>query len=397
MLCHHSTMFGRSGSIQLVRLFGIRVGVDFSWFVVLFIVIFWLSDQFRTALDSSQTEAYATAVVSAALLFGSVIVHELGHALAARRNGIEVSGITLSPLGGFALMSRESRTAREELEVAGAGPAATFAILLLCVVFGLVAYGPSSFVDAATLQTEVATSPVSLTLGWLFTMNMIVLVFNLIPAFPLDGGRIARGIVWALTGDRERGSRTAARLGQVFGIVLMGLGVWALLDFDPFIGIWCLLVGFMISSSARALLAQTVFTARLEDVRVADVMDEQPVSIPEALTADRALDEFFLRYHWPWFPVVDAAGRFVGVLREEGARDAVETGRPVIPVAELTERDGRDSWQIDEDRNLRELMEADGLRTLGAIMAVDRAGVLRGVVTLGRLRRAVQAAVATGP
>ncbi|MBB4661694.1 site-2 protease family protein [Conexibacter arvalis] len=391
-------MFGRSGSIQLARLFGIRVGVDFSWFVVLFIVIFWLSDEFQRSLGGTQTEAYVTAVVSALLLFGSVIVHELGHALTARRHGIEVSGITLSPLGGFAMMSRESRTPREELEVAGAGPLATAAILVLCVLVGMAVYGPGAFVDAATLRSGLDdTTPVSLTLGWLFTMNAIVLVFNLIPAFPLDGGRIARGLVWKLTGDRERGSRAAARLGQGFGIVLMGLGLWALIDFDPFIGIWCLLVGFMISGSARALLAQTVFTERLEDVRVADIMDEQPVSVPEALSADRALDEFFLRYRWPWFPVVDGAGRFVGVLREEGARDAIESGRPVIPVAELMERDERDAWQIDEDRSLRELLEADGLRTLGAIMAVDRAGVLRGVVTVGRLRRAVQAAVATRP
>lgn len=390
-------MFGRSGSIQLARIFGIRVGVDFSWFVVLFVVIFWLSDEFQRSLGGSDTEAYATAVVSALLLFASVIVHELGHALTARRHGIEVAGITLSPLGGFALMNRESRTPKEELEVAGAGPLATLAILVLCALIGLVAYGPSEFADAATLQDSLPTTPVSLTLGWLATMNAIVLVFNLIPAYPLDGGRIARGLVWKLTGNRERGSRAAARLGQGFGILLMGLGLWALVAFDPFIGIWALLVGFMISGSARALLAQTVFTAQLEDVRVADIMDEQPVSVPQELTADRALDEFFLRYRWPWFPVVDAAGRFVGVLREDGAREAVEGGRPVQPVVELMDRDDGERWRIDEDQSLRALLEADGLRSLGAIMAVDRAGVLRGVVTVGRLRRAVQAAVATRP
>jgi Zn-dependent protease len=390
-------MFGRSGSIQLARIFGIRVGVDFSWFVVLFIVIFWLSDEFQRSLDGSDTEAYVTAVVSALLLFGSVIVHELGHALTARRHGIEVSGITLSPLGGFALMSRESRTPKEELQVAGAGPLATAAILVACAVVGLIVYGPTEFADAATLRNGLPTTPLSLTLGWLATMNAIVLVFNLIPAYPLDGGRLARGLVWQLTGDRERGSRAAARLGQAFGILLMGLGAWALIAFDPFIGIWALLVGFMISGSARALLAQTVFTAQLEDVRVADIMDEQPVSVPLELTADRALDEYFLRYRWPWFPVVDPAGRFVGVLREAGAREAVEDGRPVQPVAELMDPDDGQRWRIDEDQTLKALLEADGLRSLGAIMAVDRAGVLRGVVTVGRLRRAVQAAVATRP
>jgi Zn-dependent protease len=387
-------MFGRSGSIRLARIFGIRVGVDFSWFIVLFVVIFWLSDEFQRSLGGDDTEAYATAVVAALLLFASVIVHELGHALTARRHGIEVAGITLSPLGGFALMNRESRTPKEELEVAGAGPLATLAILVVCALLGLVIYGPSAFADAALLRDSLPTTPVSLTLGWLATMNAIVLLFNLIPAYPLDGGRLARGLVWKLTGDRERGSRAAARLGQGFGIVLMGLGLWALVAFDPFIGIWALLVGFMISGSARALLAQTVFTSQLEDVRVADIMDEQPVSVPQELTADRALDEFFLRYRWPWFPVVDAAGRFVGVLREAGAREAVEGGRPVQPVAELMDRDEGERWRIDEDQSLRALLEADGLRSLGAIMAVDRAGVLRGVVTVGRLRRAVQAAVA---
>src|SRR5262245_3853595 len=127
-------MFGGPGSIQLARVFGIRVGVDASWFVVLFIVIFWLSDEFQASLDSTQTTAYVTAVVSALLLFASIIVHELGHAMAARRHGIEVSGITLSPLGGFAMMSRESRTPREEIEVAGAGPLATAGILVVCMV-----------------------------------------------------------------------------------------------------------------------------------------------------------------------------------------------------------------------------------------------------------------------
>jgi Zn-dependent protease len=390
-------MFGGPGSIQLARVLGIRVGVDASWFVVLFIVIFWLSDEFQSSLGSSQTTAYVTAVISALLLFASIIVHELGHALAARRHGIEVSGITLSPLGGFAMMSRESRTPREEIEVAGAGPLATAAILVLCLIVGAVLYGPGTFLDAATLQSNLETTPVTLTLGWLVTMNGIVLLFNLIPAYPLDGGRLARGIVWRLTGDRNTGSRAAARLGQGFGIVLMGLGVWALLAFDPFVGIWSLLVGFMITGSARGLLAQSALSQQLEELRVADIMDEQPVSVPRALTAARAQDEFFLRYRYEWFPVVDEDGRFVGVLHEADVEDAVQDGRPVQPVTELMDADDPDRWQIREDQSLRTLLEVEAMKSLGAIMAVDGSGVLRGVVTVGRLRRALQAAVATRP
>ncbi len=396
-LCHHSTMFGRPGSIQLARIFGIRVGVDFSWFVVLFLVIFWLSGSFRTTLGSSDTTAYLAAVASALLLFASIVVHELGHALAARRHGVDVAGITISPLGGFALMSRESRTPREELEIAGAGPLATLLIIVASVLVGFVLVGPHRFVDAALLANGTDVTPVLLTIGFLVTMNVIVLVFNLIPAYPLDGGRILRALVWRVTGDRNRGTRVAARSGQAFSIVLIGGGLWITVGLGSLLGIWFVFVGLMIGGAARALLAQTALTEQLEDVRVGDIMDADPVSVPAELPAAQALDEFFLRYRWPWFPVVDAAGRFVGVLREEGARHAVEgaTSRgdeTGVLVRELMEADeGR--FRIDEDQSLRALLDADGLRTLGAMMVLDGGGVLRGVVTLGRLRRALRAAV----
>lgn len=397
-LCDHSTMFGRSGSIQLARIFGIRVGVDFSWFVVLFLVIFWLSSSFQDTLGSSDTTAYLTAVASALLLFASIVVHELGHALAARRHGIDVAGITISPLGGFALMSRESRTPREELEVAGAGPLATMAIIVVSVLAGFALVGPERFVDAALLATSGDVTPVLLTIGFLVTMNLIVLVFNLIPAYPLDGGRIVRALVWRATGDRNRGTRVAARLGQAFSIVLIGGGLWLTIGLASLIGLWFVFVGLMIGGASRALLAQTTLTEQLEDVRISDIMDTDPVSVPEELPAARALDEFFLRYRWPWFPVVDAAGRFVGVLREEGARHAVEdgVGGDGILVRELMEADEAGRWRIDEDQTLRALLDADGLRTLGAMMVLDGGGVLRGVVTLGRLRRALRAAVGSG-
>lgn len=389
-------MFGRPGSIQLARILGIRVGVDVSWFVVLFLVIFWLSGSFQDTLGSSDTTAYLTAVVSALLLFASIVIHELGHALAARRHGIDVAGITISPLGGFALMSRESRTPREELEVAGGGPLATLAIIVVSVLAGFALVGPRRFVDASLLESSAHVTPVLLTIGFLVTMNLIVLVFNLIPAYPLDGGRIVRALVWRFSGDRNRGTRVAARLGQGFATLLIGGGLWITIGLASLLGIWFVFVGLMIGGASRALLAQTALTEQLEDVCVADIMDADPVSVPEELPAVQALDEFFLRYRWPWFPVVDATGRFVGVLREQGARDAVEGGRPVQLVRELMEEDESGRWRIGEDQSLRALLDADGLRTLGAMMVLDGGGVLRGVVTLGRLRRALRAAVGGG-
>jgi Zn-dependent protease len=390
-------MFGRGGSIQLARIFGIRVGVDASWFLVLFIAIFLLSGAFRGPLGGSDTTAYLTAVASVLLLFASIVVHELGHAVVARRQGIEIAGITISPLGGFAMMSRESRTPREELSVALAGPLATLLIVVLCVGVDLLIVGPHRFLDAAVLADGVKVTPVLLTLSWLAVMNAIVFVFNLIPAYPLDGGRVVRALVWGATRSRDRGTRVTARLGQGFAALLMGTGLWLVMGLGSvFSGAWLLFLGLLMGGSARALLVQTALGAQLEDVRVADIMDAQPVSVPDELPADRAYDEFFLRYRWPWFPVVDAGGRFVGVLREEGTRGAVEADRmgdDELLVRELMERAEGERWRIDEQQTLRALLDAEGLRTLGAMMAVDRSGVLRGVVTLGRLRRALRSAL----
>jgi predicted transcriptional regulator len=162
------------------------------------------------------------------------------------------------------------------------------------------------------------------------------------------------------------------------------------------VGVWLAFVGLMIGGSARAMLAHSALTEQLEDVSVVDVMDADPVSVPEELSAERAFDEYFLRYRWPWFPVVDGAGRYVGVLREERARGAVEgggDGDPASPVRELMEDDAQGRWRIGDDATLRALLDSDGLRSLGALMVLDGSGVLRGVVTMGRLRRALRTSV----
>jgi Zn-dependent protease len=210
-------MFGRTGSIQLARIFGIRIGVDVSWFIVLFFFIFILSGSFRTTLNSSDTVAYATAVASALLFFVSLVLHELGHALVARRLGIEIMGIDLWFFGGIAKMSKDTESPGAEFKVAVAGPIVTLGVVALCVAIGTAAAGWNTFVDAATLKNAPGVTPALVLLGWLASINAFVFVFNLIPAFPMDGGRIARAIAWRVTGNRLRATRIAAALGQEIG------------------------------------------------------------------------------------------------------------------------------------------------------------------------------------
>lgn len=385
-------MMRRPGSIKLIDLFGIRIGVNGTWFLILFLMIFWLSGAFRQALHSSDGVAYLTTVVTVLVLFGSLIVHELGHALAARRQGIAVDRIELFLFGGFTQMSRDAMSPGEDFKIAAAGPLATFGFVLLCLAIDMAIVGPHRLVHAAELDGAVKITPVLLALSWLLFWNVLLLVFNLIPAFPLDGGRIARAIVWRVTGSKRQGTRTAAQLGQGFAVILAGFGVWLTLGYRSFTGLWLIAISFLLYQSARGARLQTTLTERIEGVTVGDVMDPQPVAIRAQTPVTEALDDYFLRYGWPWFPVIDEDGKLLGIVQRERLQAAFDGGEGWLTVGAVLEAQDGDSWRIAEDRPLTDVLASDSFAKLGAVMAVDREGVLRGVLTADRVRRALQSA-----
>jgi Zn-dependent protease len=379
----------RTGSIQLARVFGIRIGASPSWFVVALIFIVWLSSAYDN--QYGQTTGYIMAVVSVALFFLSLTLHELGHAWVARRNGIGIAGIDLWFFGGIAKLTRDSESPGEEFRVSAAGPAVTLLIVILACVVGMIVGGSHDFVDALLLRDHPGAALA--VLGWLALVNVGLFVFNLIPAFPLDGGRIAKAIAWRLTGDRNRGTRFSARLGQAFSYILMLLGIFMLVRGNTGSGIWWILMGWFLGQSATGAVASSRFAERLEGVTVADVMDTQPVWVPGDTTVLQAQDEFFLRYRWPWFPVADAtSGRFLGLLHQHRVDGAVEGGRPALAVADVVDADGDEAFRVQDDTPIEQLMTSEGLRSLGALMVIDRDDRLRGVVTLEQVRRALAAA-----
>ena len=381
-----------TGSIQLARLFGIRIGASPSWFFVLFLMIYYLSGVFDTALEGySNDTSYVVAVIGALLFFVSLVLHELGHALVARRNGIGVSSIELWFFGGLAKLTRDPTTPGVDFRISAAGPAVTLAILLACCG-ALAALGVTDLGEALTLSFTT-TTPAKGLVSWLAGINLVVLVFNLLPAFPLDGGRIVRAIAWKVTGDQNRGTRLAARLGQVLAWGLMGLGAYVILRGDTIGGIWFLVLGWFIAQAARGAVVSSRFSERLEGVTVADVMDTQPVTVPGELSVRDAQDEFFLRYRFPWFPVVDGVGRFLGILREESVEGAVNNGHPAITVGEVLGPHPDAGSFVRRDTPIEQLLGSETLRRLGALMVVDAEERLCGVVTIEQVRRALAAAV----
>ncbi len=377
--------------ITLFHVRGIRIAVNWSWFLVLFLVIFWLSRFYADVLgqSSTSTEAFGLAVLSAAGFFGSIVLHELGHAFAALRNGIGISSIQLWIFGGMARMDRESDSPATEFKVAVAGPLVTLAIVVVLTAIGLAAAGPEEFGRAVLIESGSGVSGVLAMVGWLASINLLVLVFNLLPAFPMDGGRIARAIAWWKTGDRTSATRFAANLGRVFAYLFIGGGLLLIASGDVFAGVWLALIGFVINSSAKAASMQTAITGRISDLSVADVMDREPVAIPDELSVEQALDEYFLRYRWPWFPVVNAAYRFLGLVVRDKADEVPETSRATSHVSDLLEHDDG-TFQIRDDAPLDSLLSSQALRRFGALMAVDADGRLSGVITAEQVGRALR-------
>jgi Zn-dependent protease len=384
-------VFG-GGSIQLARVFGIRIGVDVSWFLVLFLIIYWLTDYYRDV--GAGSNAFLLAAVSALLFFVSILLHELGHAVVAIRNGIPIAGIDLWLFGGVAKLERDTDSPGVEFRVAVAGPLVTLAIAAVCFGLGVLISSSEEVLDGAVYETSVGSQATAV-LGYLMSINVLVLLFNLIPGFPLDGGRIARAITWKLTGDRNRATRFAAVLGRGVGLVLIAAGAAWALSGAVFSGLWLALIGWFLAQAARSAQAQATFAGRIEHLRVGDVMDAEPISIPSDLTLDRAEEEYFLRYGWPWFPVVDGLGRLVGVVSREAVGSVPERERAARVIdAVMARDDGASGLRAGVEEPLESLLGRESLGRLGAVMAVDGDGVLRGVVTVERVRRALRGAVA---
>jgi CBS domain-containing protein len=275
-----------------------------------------------------------------------------------------------------------------------AGPLVTLVIIVVGALLSMALLGADGFWDSARLEQTEQPGPFELWLSFLVSANVLLLLFNLVPAFPLDGGRIARAIAWKITGDRGKATRLSAYLGQAFAALLIGYGVYVLLANDDTVGgLWAIVLGYLLGSSARAAIAQSAFTERLKGVTVADIMDAEPVTIPADLPATRVWEDYFLRYQgWPWFAVVEADGRYAGLAHRAAVEHAAYSESGEVPVRDIAA--GRDDL-VRDDAPLEALIGSEPLRRVGALMAVDADGRLRGVVTVEQVTRALQARLST--
>jgi Zn-dependent protease len=379
-------------TIQLARLFGIRVGVGLSWFLILFVYIFLFTHYFHEVLGGSYATTYLVTVASVLSFFISLILHELGHALVARRNGLQVLGIELWALGGITRTTGAPEGPGAQFRIAAAGPAVTLAVIVLTIAAGSAFPASDHFLNVTELR-GVHTTPAVLWLSWLLLLNVLVLAINMIPAFPLDGSQIAQAIFWKLTGDRNGAARITGRIGQGCAVAL-GLGSVFLFTQAGYAidAIFLMVFAVFLYQGGGAAVLQGAVGQRIQRLTVADIMDREPAVIPNDLRLLDAQEQFFARYRRPWFAVVDQARHFLGVVRSERLDAEIAAGRPALSVSDVVEGQSEVPMLITEDAPLELLLRSEALGRWGGVVAVDGEGVLRGVVTLAQIRKALRLA-----
>ena len=278
------------GSIHLGKIAGISIDLHFTWFI-----IFALFAVFITSMlphEESGTR-WVIGIIVTILFFVSLLLHELAHSLVAKRLGIGIAGITLFVFGGVSRMTSEPKSAGDELKMAIAGP-------LTSAVLGVVFLIVWLWVRA----TGFGDSAVQVGLMWLGAINIILAGFNLIPGFPLDGGRVLRAIIWGATNDLRHATYIAATGGQVFAYLLMAYGVLLLFMGRGLVaGLWPIFIGWFLLDAARASYQQQLLQSALSGIHVRDIMTQNVVTIPPELTLQQAVDNYFLRLNHAAFPV----------------------------------------------------------------------------------------------
>lgn len=313
---------------RIGRIAGIDVHLDWSLLIIFFLIAFSLG----TALfpswhpDWSPALSWLTAVVAALLFFMSVLLHELSHALVGRRHGIGVKRITLFVFGGLAHIENEPRYWRAELWIAIVGPATSLVIGIACTFLAISIAGPANFDPGDVERTLASLGPAPTLLLWLGQINILLALFNLVPGFPLDGGRVLRAALWGITGDLRTATRWASGAGQAFAWLLIASGVAMMLGYrvpvfgTGFVsGLWISLIGWFLNGAAVAGYRQLLIRESLENVPVAKLMQTGFISAPPDLPVDRFVEDYFLHGDQRGFPVIES-GRLLGMVCLEDIR-----------------------------------------------------------------------------
>ncbi|MFO7947785.1 MAG: site-2 protease family protein [Armatimonadota bacterium] len=357
---------------------GISVEINYTWLIIFGLFFVSLSTSWfpEAHPDVAATWHWVAGFAATILLFASVLAHELSHSFVAQGSGMGVSRITLFVFGGVAQMESEPEEPGSELRMAIAGPVMSF---ILAALFGGLWYLAGRDLG---LGGEV--------LKYLGIANGFLGLFNLVPAFPLDGGRVLRSIIWNATNNLEHATRIASTVGQVFGFALMGFGFWTLLAGGTVAGLWYLALGWLLTHAAQSSYRRVQIQKSLGDIPVSAVMSSPVQTIPGSITLQQAVDDYFMKHRHGAFPVVDSEGRPEGLLELSDVKDYPPQERTQVTVKEAMEpiKDGEMTVHPGDDAADAMFQMAGSGR--GRLLAIDEAGNLKGILSQRDIMKLVQ-------
>lgn len=355
-------------SFRLGSILGFEIRIDFSWFIIAFLILWSFSfAAFPTAYPELEQWVYfAMGAAATFLFFASLLGHEMAHSVVARKRGIPVEGITLFLFGGMAHMRTEAERPGDELAIAGVGPLFSLALALL---FGLIWW-----------VGNTAGWPVFLTgvAGYLGFLNLLLAVFNLLPGFPLDGGRVFRSMVWMYTGDFTRATRVASSGGRYLGLGLIALGIWSVFAGNVLGGLWFVLIGWFLRNAAAMTYEQHLVRGVLQRVHACEAMTRNPETVSPDLTLRELVDDYFLHRRHQAFPVAEN-DRPLGIITLRQVKGVQRDDWPRRTVRDTMTELGEDIVVAPNDslNHVLEKLEHSEVRRV----LVSRSGHLEGLIT----------------
>ena len=367
------------GQIAIGRIFGIRIELHYSWFFIAALITLSLAGHlYRTNAEWSAVLVWTAALVTALAFFAALLAHELAHAVVARARGVPVRSITLFALGGMAHMERDAADAPTEFWMGLAGP-------VISVGIGVAALGIAALLGWRFDATPETAGMVMLV--WFGWINLVLAAFNMIPGFPLDGGRVLRAVIWWVTGNRLRATRIAAGLGRLVAFGFIAVGVWLFFRGAGFGGLWLAIIGLFLAESSRAAAAEIEVAESLRGVRVRDVMATDCTAVQRGKPLSEVVEEL-LRTGRRCFFVVDN-GRVAGLLTPQDIR-AVERERwPATPAGEAMRPIDR-VHQIRADAPVTDALEMIGREDINQLPVLEE-GRLQGVISRDQIVRVLTA------
>ena len=364
-----------SSGFKIGRIFGIEITMNASWLIIFVLVSYSFGALlYETRGFPGGAWPWVTGVITGAIFFACLLLHELSHSYVAKRSGISINRITLFIFGGVAEMSEDVQSPRDEFRMAIAGPLVTF---ILAGIFGLL---------YLLLRSRNVSIVVVAPMSWLVFTNLMIGGFNLLPGFPLDGGRVLRSLLWKKTGDLRKATRAASISGQVIAVLVGGAGVYFFLTRNYVSGVWFLLIAIFLYQLAQAGYRQTLLRLAASDTRVRDIMYTNVPLIDAGTPLTMLRHNYFSAYSLPAFPVVDG-GQVIGIVSRE---DLYQVSPPDLDVlnAGRISRPLTPSQTVDPDTTLDKVLKT-ALRGGDFMLVVEGQNVL-GLLTRDELMRYVE-------